>query len=52
VAANDALSFATVRDLARMLRSGETTPTALVEHFAERLAPSASPPSGAATTPW
>jgi len=37
VAANDALSFATVRDLARMLRSGETTPTALVEHFAERL---------------
>ena len=37
MAADDTLSFATVRDLARMLRSGETTPTALVEHFAERL---------------
>ncbi len=31
------LSFASVRELGRMIRSGETTPTALAEHFLGRL---------------
>ncbi|HEX3723792.1 MAG TPA: amidase [Nitrolancea sp.] len=31
------LNFATIRELGRMLRSGETTPTALAEHFIGRL---------------
>ncbi len=35
--AADALAFATIRDLARMIRSGETTPTALAEYFLARL---------------
>lgn len=30
-------AFASIRDLGRMLRSGETTPTKLVEYFCERL---------------
>lgn len=34
---SDRLTFATIRELAAMLRSGETTPTALVEHFIARL---------------
>jgi len=33
----DNLSFASIRDLGRMLRVGETTPTALAEHFLDRL---------------
>lgn len=31
------LNFATLRELGRMLRAGETTPTALAEHFISRL---------------
>jgi aspartyl-tRNA(Asn)/glutamyl-tRNA(Gln) amidotransferase subunit A len=33
----DNLSFASIRDLGRLLRAGETTPTALAEHFLARL---------------
>jgi aspartyl-tRNA(Asn)/glutamyl-tRNA(Gln) amidotransferase subunit A len=36
--ANDQrLNFATIRELGQMIRAGETTPTALVEHFIARL---------------
>src|SRR5579884_4246703 len=31
------LAFASIRDLARMIRSGETSPTALAEYFLQRL---------------
>ena len=34
---SDIQSFATVLDLARQIRSGETTPTKLAEHFIDRL---------------
>lgn len=34
---DDRLAFASIRDLARMIRSGETTPTALVDYFTQRL---------------
>ncbi len=34
---DDRLAFASIRDLARMIRTGETSPTALVEYFAQRL---------------
>ncbi len=34
---SDRFSFASVRELGRMLRAGETTPTALTEHFLGRL---------------
>ena len=38
MSANDQrLNFATIRELGRMIRSGETTPTALAEHFIGRL---------------
>ncbi len=37
MSANDRLSFATIRELGAMLRSGETTPTKLAEHFLSRL---------------
>ena len=37
MSANDRLSFATIRELGAMLRSGETTPTKLTEHFLSRL---------------
>ena len=36
-ATGEALAFATVRELGRRLRSGETTPTALAEFFIDRL---------------
>jgi aspartyl-tRNA(Asn)/glutamyl-tRNA(Gln) amidotransferase subunit A len=36
-ASDDQLSFATIRELGRMLRSGDTTPTRLAEHFLGRL---------------
>ena len=35
--AGTALNYASIRELGRRLRSGETTPTALAEHFMERL---------------
>ncbi len=31
------LAFASIRELGRMLRAGETTPTALTEFFLDRL---------------
>ncbi len=34
---DDRLAFASIRDLARMIRTGETSPTALVDYFAQRL---------------
>ena len=34
---DDRVSFATIRELGRMIRAGEMTPTALVEHFIQRL---------------
>ncbi len=34
---DESTSFATVLDLARQIRSGQTTPTQLAEHFIERL---------------
>jgi aspartyl-tRNA(Asn)/glutamyl-tRNA(Gln) amidotransferase subunit A len=34
---NAPLSYATIRELARMIRAGETSPTALTEHVLERL---------------
>jgi aspartyl-tRNA(Asn)/glutamyl-tRNA(Gln) amidotransferase subunit A len=37
MSATDKLNFATVRELGVMLRSGETTPTKLAEHFLSRL---------------
>jgi Asp-tRNA(Asn)/Glu-tRNA(Gln) amidotransferase A subunit family amidase len=37
VSAGDEISYATVAELGRMLRSGHTTPTELTEHFLERL---------------
>src|SRR6185437_4758893 len=36
-ASDQRLNFATIRELGRMIRSGETTPTALAEHFIGRL---------------
>lgn len=36
-ATGEALAFATIRELGQMLRSGETTPTALAEFFMDRL---------------
>ena len=35
--ADDRSAFLSIRELARMLRSGETTPTALAEYFLDRL---------------
>ena len=35
--AGDALAFATIRELGRQLRAGETTPTALVDYYSDRL---------------
>jgi aspartyl-tRNA(Asn)/glutamyl-tRNA(Gln) amidotransferase subunit A len=37
VSAGDEISYATVAELSRMLRSGHTRPTELAEHFLERL---------------
>lgn len=34
---DDLIAFASIRELGRMLRAGETTPTALAEYFIERL---------------
>lgn len=34
---DDRVSFAGIRELGRMIRAGETTPTALAEHFMQRL---------------
>lgn len=34
---DDRFAFATIRELGRMLRAGETTPTALAEYFLDRL---------------
>jgi len=35
--ANDRFAFVSIRELSRMLRAGETTPTALAEYFLDRL---------------
>ncbi len=37
MADSDRFNFATIRELGKMLRSGETTPTQLTEHFLARL---------------
>lgn len=37
MAADETFDYASVRELGRLLRSGETTPTALAEHFLARL---------------